>query len=289
MKSISKIYIFTAISLSLIGGSVIWAYSYSNGISVVDFNKEKTQIEEKIVLNRMNKYVAYKTDNGSSDYDRINELLSKNVTLQEKEVQEVKKEVEKEVENKILAKEEEKPLNEKLQEVSIEDEKMKKLLEIKENNLDVKKEIIQDITKSNKSQTNYAKDSKSITTSKINIATSDKEILERIVQAEASGESFEGKRAVATVVMNRVGSTSFPNTIKEVVFAPRQFSPISDGNYYKVTISTETRKAVEDVLNGYRSFDSAVVYFCNPKTSTSRWMIDNRPYVATIGNHAFYK
>ncbi len=88
----------------------------------------------------------------------------------------------------------------------------------------------------------------------VSVSTSDRVILERIVEAEAGGEDHKGKVLVANVVLNRVKSKSFPSTVEEVVFAHNgstyQFSPIYDGRYYTVDVSKETKKAVEDALNG---------------------------------------
>lgn len=88
----------------------------------------------------------------------------------------------------------------------------------------------------------------------VSVSATDRVILERIVEAEAGGEDHKGKVLVANVVLNRVKSKSFPSTVEEVVFAHSgstyQFSPIYDGRYYTVDVSKETKKAVEDALNG---------------------------------------
>lgn len=88
----------------------------------------------------------------------------------------------------------------------------------------------------------------------VSVSAADRVILERIVEAEAGGEDHKGKVLVANVVLNRVKSKSFPSTVEEVVFAHSgstyQFSPIYDGRYYTVDVSKETKKAVEDALNG---------------------------------------
>ena len=67
----------------------------------------------------------------------------------------------------------------------------------------------------------------------VNITDSDRVILEKIVQAEAGNQDHQGKLLVANVILNRVKNEKFPSTIREVVFAPRQFSPIADGSYAK--------------------------------------------------------
>ncbi len=88
----------------------------------------------------------------------------------------------------------------------------------------------------------------------VSVSSNDRTILERIVEAEAGGEDHKGKVLVANVVLNRVKDKSFPSTVEEVVFAHSgstyQFSPIHDGRYYTVDVSKDTKKAVEDALNG---------------------------------------
>ena len=76
----------------------------------------------------------------------------------------------------------------------------------------------------------------------------ERRILERIVEAEAGDQDLKGRILVANVIMNRVKSKHFPNTIKAVVFAHRQFSPIQNGRYYRVTVSQKTKKAVKKAL-----------------------------------------
>lgn len=98
----------------------------------------------------------------------------------------------------------------------------------------------------------------------VSVSASDRGILERIVEAEAGGEDHKGKVLVANVVLNRVKSKSFPSTIEEVVFAHRgstyQFSPIYDGRYYTVNVSDDTKKAVEDALNGVDPSQGALYF-----------------------------
>ena len=76
----------------------------------------------------------------------------------------------------------------------------------------------------------------------VNITDSDRVILEKIVQAEAGNQDHQGKLLVANVILNRVKNEKFPSTIREVVFAPRQFSPIADVSYAKACASQDTKK-----------------------------------------------
>lgn len=114
------------------------------------------------------------------------------------------------------------------------------------------------------------------------------EIFERIVEAEVSTNNYEGKLAVANVILNRIESERFPNTMKEVVFARRQFSPVSDGRYYKVKVSDLTKQVVEDALAGYRMVERDVYYFCTPTAPGKGWFETDLRKVGYIEPHNFY-
>ena len=113
--------------------------------------------------------------------------------------------------------------------------------------------------------------------------------LARIIQAEAGGEPFLGKIAVGNVVLNRVRSPLYPNTIWGVIFDRKhgtQFSPVSYGTIYN-TPSASSTIAAKICLEGY-SISNEALFFMNPRISTSSWISDNRPYLFTIGKHDFY-
>lgn len=114
--------------------------------------------------------------------------------------------------------------------------------------------------------------------------------LSRIIHSEAQGEPYKGKVAVGNVIMNRVNSGSFPNTVKEVVFDKQdgytQFSPVLDGTIYN-TPDTQSVEAAREILNGARPVGNAL-YFLNPRESTNFWITKNRKYMTTIGLHDFY-
>lgn len=120
-------------------------------------------------------------------------------------------------------------------------------------------------------------------------------ILERIVEAEAGGEDMTGKILVANVVLNRVKSEKFPSTVKGVVFAHSgnryQFSPLSDGRYYKVSVSKETREAVERALNGENPSQGALYFMARQYASPSnvRWFDTALTKVVSHGVHEFYR
>lgn len=119
------------------------------------------------------------------------------------------------------------------------------------------------------------------------ISTNDKDLLARLVRAEAEGESYAGKVAVATVVLNRVDSADFPDTIKEVIYQPRQFTPVTNGEI-KVPADKQSVKAVEEASKLDREKLGGSLFFYNSKIATSRWL-DSRPTVTVIGNHTFKK
>ena len=111
-------------------------------------------------------------------------------------------------------------------------------------------------------------------------------LLSRLVYSEARGETYTGQVAVAAVVLNRVKSSSFPNTISGVIYERGAFDAVSDGQINLSPDST-ARKAAQDALNGWDPSYGAIYYF-NPNTATSAW-IWSRPMTVTIGNHRFCK
>lgn len=113
--------------------------------------------------------------------------------------------------------------------------------------------------------------------------------LSRIIEAESSGEPMLGKLAVGCVVLNRVASADFPDTIYDVIFDTSwggQFEPVSNGTIYN-TPSEESILAAKLCLDG-ASVVGESLYFLNPAKSTSFWAVNNAKFVATIGSHDFY-
>lgn len=119
----------------------------------------------------------------------------------------------------------------------------------------------------------------------------DYEVLCRIVQAEAGGEDMLGKQMVADVIINRVESSKFPNTVRGVVFQGTQFSPVKDGRYYSVKVSKETKEAVEKALVGADSTDGALYFVNAQKADTGKysWFENSLSFCAEHGGHRFYK
>ncbi|MFF2450536.1 cell wall hydrolase [Neobacillus sp. NPDC058068] len=129
-----------------------------------------------------------------------------------------------------------------------------------------------------------------IATPAISISDKEKDLFARLVEAEAKGEPYEGKVAVATVVLNRVESPQFPDTvtevINEVVGKAYAFSPVQNGEITKPA-SEESTQAVEEALKREDTLHDSI-FFYNPKIATDNW-IRSRQTVETIGNHVFAK
>ena len=111
-------------------------------------------------------------------------------------------------------------------------------------------------------------------------------LLARVVYGEARGEQYTGQVAVAAVVLNRVKSSKFPNTISGVVYQSGAFDAVADGQI-NMTPDTTAKKAAQDALNGWDPSYGAIYYF-NPSTATNKW-IWSRPMTVTIGKHRFCK
>ena len=128
--------------------------------------------------------------------------------------------------------------------------------------------------------------SSSSSSSSSNVSSSNLNLLSRVVYGEARGESYTGQVAVAAVVLNRVKSSSFPNTISGVVYQSGAFDCVSDGQI-NLTPNETAIKAAQDALNGWDPSYGALYYF-NPATATNKW-IWSRPMTVTIGKHRFCK
>nr|MBP3681277.1 spore cortex-lytic enzyme [Clostridia bacterium] len=113
---------------------------------------------------------------------------------------------------------------------------------------------------------------------------SDLNLLAHLIYAESRGEPYTGQVAVGAVVLNRVKSSSFPNSVAGVIYQPGAFSVVSDGQI-NLSPNTTAVNAARDALNGWDPTYGCIYYF-NPNTATSSW-IWSRPYVLTIGNHRF--
>lgn len=111
-------------------------------------------------------------------------------------------------------------------------------------------------------------------------------LLSRLVYGEARGEPYSGQVAVAAVVLNRVKSSSFPNTVSGVIYQSGAFDVVSDGQI-NMTPNETAKKAAQDAINGWDPSYGAIYYF-NPSTATNKW-IWSRPMTVKIGKHRFCK
>ncbi|MFC0270611.1 cell wall hydrolase [Metabacillus herbersteinensis] len=122
------------------------------------------------------------------------------------------------------------------------------------------------------------------------ITNAEKDLLARIVHAEAVGEPYAGKVAVATVILNRVDSKLFPNDIKSVIYQKDQgyyaFTPVQNGTINQPA-DGEAKAAVQEAL-AFRGMGNESLYFYNPKTAKGDW-IRAREVTINIGNHRFAK
>lgn len=112
----------------------------------------------------------------------------------------------------------------------------------------------------------------------------DMELMAQAVYGEARGEPYEGQVAVAAVILNRLQSPIFPNTISSIIYEPLAFTAVADGQIY-LSPDQNARRAVQDAINGWDPTGEAIYYF-NPDTATSSW-IWSRPQIKRIGKHIF--
>lgn len=123
------------------------------------------------------------------------------------------------------------------------------------------------------------------------VSDDDYQVLLRIVQAEAGVCDEKGKILVANVVLNRVKSQEFPNSVRGVVYEPSQFSPVSDGSINSVKVTEETKECVNRALEG-EDYSDGALYFMNRRGSRSRavsWFDSHLTYLFRHQNHEFFK
>ena len=118
----------------------------------------------------------------------------------------------------------------------------------------------------------------------VSATSSDLELLARCIYGEARGEPYVGKVAVAAVVLNRVRSASFPNTIAGVIYQKDAFTAVSDGQFY-LSPDADAYRAARDALNGWDPTYGCLYYY-NPQTFISQWIL-TREVRLNIGRHAF--
>ena len=115
-------------------------------------------------------------------------------------------------------------------------------------------------------------------------SSNDLYLLARVVYGEARGEPYLGQVAVAAVVLNRVKSSKFPNTIAGVVYEPWAFTCVNDGQI-NLSPNDTAMKAAKDAVNGWDPTYGCLFYY-NPKTATSQWIRQKKVHLS-IGSHVF--
>jgi N-acetylmuramoyl-L-alanine amidase len=123
----------------------------------------------------------------------------------------------------------------------------------------------------------------------VNATETEVRLLAKAVHSEARGEKFKGKVAVAAVILNRTEAKGFPHSIKGVIYQPRAFTAVSDGQF-NLKPSKEAYRAAKEALQGYDPTNGAIFYY-NPDTATSGWMKEEaqKHNTVTIGRHVFFK
>jgi len=126
---------------------------------------------------------------------------------------------------------------------------------------------------------------------RVKLDAASRRILERIVEAEAGDQDVKGRQMVANVILNRMKSKEFPNTIKGVVFAHRQFSPVSNGSYYRVSVSGKTRLAVEKALKEKDTTKGALyfMYRAGSDAGNISWFDRDLERLCEYGCHEFFR
>ncbi|HHW72363.1 MAG TPA: LysM peptidoglycan-binding domain-containing protein [Firmicutes bacterium] len=118
----------------------------------------------------------------------------------------------------------------------------------------------------------------------VRLTNQEVEWLAQMIHAEARGEPYLGQVAVGAVIINRLLSHQFPNTLRGVLFQANAFQPIQNGSFYTAPNETARRAALE-ALNGHDPTNGALFFF-NPRKTSDRFM-HSRPVKVTIGNHRF--
>ena len=115
-------------------------------------------------------------------------------------------------------------------------------------------------------------------------SSSDIYLLAKTIYAEGRGEPYTGQVAIGAVVLNRVRSAQFPNTISGVVYQKHAFTAVSDGQI-NLTPNDTAMRAARDAINGWDPTGGAIYYY-NPAVATSAWIFD-RQTITVIGKHVF--
>ncbi|WP_442599296.1 cell wall hydrolase [Neobacillus sp. D3-1R] len=149
---------------------------------------------------------------------------------------------------------------------------------------------VKTLMKSNNTNSSYLLAGQNLIIPSSTISAADKDLMARLVRAEAVGEPYAGKVAVATVILNRVSSPNFPNSIRSVIYQISNghyaFTPVQNGQINQPA-DAASKRAVNEAL-AFRGQGSGSLFFYNPKTAVSQWIF-SREVTVTIGNHRFAK
>jgi len=119
----------------------------------------------------------------------------------------------------------------------------------------------------------------------VRLTRAERELLAHLIYAEAAGEPYEGRVAVAAVILNRLAHPQFPNTVEGVVFERGAFQPVANGRLWR-GVSERSYRALDDALRGWDPSGGAL-YFYNPRlVSPTNW-IRSRRVIRVIGQHHF--
>lgn len=119
----------------------------------------------------------------------------------------------------------------------------------------------------------------------MNLSKDEKNLLARLIYAESRGEPYQGQVAVGAVVLNRVRSSDFPNTVRQVIYQGGQFTPVTNGHIH-LNPNQTAYDAVEDAIYGLDPSQGAL-FFYNPEKAKTLWWLETRQKTVKIGEHVF--
>lgn len=147
---------------------------------------------------------------------------------------------------------------------------------------------VNDLMKANNASSSILYVGQNLVIPNATISAADKDLMARLVRAEAVGEPYAGKVAVATVILNRVKSPNFPSTVRDVIYqidsGHYAFTPVQNGTINQPA-DAESKRAVNEAI-AFSGQGNGSLYFYNPKTAKSSWIL-SRQVTVTIGNHRF--
>lgn len=134
-----------------------------------------------------------------------------------------------------------------------------------------------------------SQDEKALSTWSYDVSAKELLLLQKIVMAEAEGEPYEGKVAVANVVLNRLRSAHYPKTIQEVIYQKAQFSPVANGRLRRVHPNQDSIRAVTEAMKGRKAVPDNTCFFLSLTLAQDLTVHHSQTKVKTIGHHTFYK